>query len=147
MKKTLTVLALSALAIGMSVASYAQTPGPSGGQGTLHAGKGHANREHMMQEILAKLNLSPSQKDQIKALMKQHQDQMKELHKSDKGNTDKTALRAQMKTLNENFHKQLFTILTPAQQQQFKAEMQELRKKWQQEHPNAGGAGAGKGKA
>ncbi len=143
MKKTLTIFAIAGLAIALSVPSFAQAPGPSGGQGTLQArGQGRGGGMRMMQEILAKLNLTPAQKTQIEALQKKQRDQFKQWR--DSGTRPDPA---KMKAARESWHKQLLSILTPAQQKQFKQEMEAARKKWQQEHPNAPQGGKGGGKA
>jgi len=149
MKKLLTICALAGLALGVVASASAQAPGPSGGQGKLqgeHRGPGGGMR--MMQQVLAKLDLSPSQKTQIEALEKKTRDQMKDLRKGQNftpGTPPSPEMRQKMKGIMENFHKQLFTILTPAQQKQFKQEMQEMRKKWQQEHPNGARPGGAPG--
>ena len=150
MKKTLTILALACLTLGASLAS-AQAPGPSGPQGRLqgeHRGGGGGGMR-MMQPILAKLNLTPSQKTQIDALQKQMRDQMKAEFKGQRpapGTPPDPARRERMKAMREKFHKELMAILTPAQRKQFKQEMQEMQKKWQQEHPNGFQPGGGKAK-
>ena len=150
MKKLLTIFTLVGLVLGAVSAASAQAPGPSGGQGRLqgeHRGGGGGMR--MMQQVLAKLNLTPGQKTAIENLQKNMRDQMKAEFKGQRpapGTPPDPARRERMKAMREKFHKQLFTILTPAQQKQFKQEMQEMQKKWQQEHPNGFQPGGGKAK-
>ena len=143
MKKMLTLCAIATLTLGAALAS-AQAPGPAGGQGQLNGPRGERRGPgpRMMQEVLAKLNLTPAQKTQIEALQKKQREEMRAQFKGQRpapGTPPDPQMREKMKAMREKYHKELMAILTPAQRKQFKEEMEALRKKWQQEHPGGPG--------
>src|SRR4051812_22658210 len=129
MKKILTIFALSGLVLGTASIALAQAPGPSGGRGQLQGPRGErrgGGGMRMMQEVLAKLNLTPAQKTQIEALQKKMREDMKAQFKGQRpapGTPPDPQMREKMKAMRENFHKQLMAVLTPGQRKQFKQEM------------------------
>jgi Spy/CpxP family protein refolding chaperone len=96
-------------------AQTAQAPVPEGSAGH------HGNR---MGQILLSLGLSDAQKAQIK-------DIMAAARKQNEGVTDRDVRRANFKKAYE----QVNTILTPAQQKEFKEKMAAMRQQYQAQQP------------
>ena len=142
MKKALATLLAATFAFGFSTSCFAQTPGPDGQAGTLnapaqkhHGGYNGKVIQAALKDILPTLSLSGDQQSQIDALISKTEDQAKQIRKDTKG--DKIARQDKMGQLGEDFHKQLFSILNPAQTKQFKEEYKAFMKKWHDEHKKA----------
>lgn len=136
-RKPLLTLLCCALATSVVFAA-AQTPGPTGTQGTLQSTKsGHKGgfnvrawfkAEH---EVLGGLNLTKDQQSQVDALDSKTKDNFRQIIKDTK--TDKGARQEQVRALGNSYHQQLFAILTKDQQKEFRAGM----KKWRDEQKAA----------
>ncbi len=100
----------------------AQAAGPAGGAPhQAMAGHQHANRGAVEREILAKMNLSNTQKSRLKELIAKHTEEAKALRAEAKTSTDKSALREKHKAMRQEYLKAISGILTPAQLEQYKA--------------------------
>lgn len=126
----------------------AQDAGPKGFKpGERQEGKGRRmmGMRKMQQEMLAKLNLTPQQKQKVEALQKQTQEKMKALMTSA---GDQQAKMEKMRQIRTDSRKQMEAILTPAQKAQLKKLMEEARKKMMERRKNdpnfrkGGGKGA-----
>jgi hypothetical protein len=112
------VIPVAVLAFAASqVAAQQATPV---GPGPSHSTQ-HGNRLAVEREILGKLGLSASQKDQVKQLVEKQLAEMKALRQAAKGTQDKAALRARHKELHESYVKSLGSILTASQLKEYKA--------------------------
>jgi periplasmic protein CpxP/Spy len=153
----LTAGALAAAASGISIASAADdaatTVPPAGPQGWHRHGEGH---------LLAKLNLSPEQKAQVKTIMTNAGPQMKSIHQEMHANSLKLRqmqptdpnyanVVAEVSQANGTLHSQMisqmaevrasvFKILTPAQQTQLAALQAQMQSRG---HGGFGPRGAG----
>jgi periplasmic protein CpxP/Spy len=159
MKKLINIAIAASLMAALTATSFAQGAGPAGGakggaQGQGQ-GKGPGGRRGGMMamdaEVLAKLNLTESQKKDIKKLKEDTGKKMKDVFQDAKGG-DREAMRDKMKGIFEGYQTGLKKILTPSQFAQFEKEMKEIRKKMGNRGPGgpggappAGGKGKGKG--
>ncbi|HET7436701.1 MAG TPA: Spy/CpxP family protein refolding chaperone [Thermoanaerobaculia bacterium] len=153
MKKTFTAVTILALSATLAVAA-------PNGQGK-HRGHGRHGRDGFGQRAFAKLNLSDAQKQQIKdlrtsfreqnkalfAAMKQTRIEMKAAREANDTARMETirntarAQREQIKAKSEGLRAQVLNILTPEQRAQYdamKAERQQRRQEWKQQHPRDG---------
>lgn len=168
MKKTISIIIATAMAMTLVTSAFAQGAGPAGGQkggqrqggpggpGGRQGGPGGGMRRNPMQmdePILAKLNLSGDQKKQVKNLKDQTAKKMKELmDKAQKGGGDRSKMRDEFRSMMKGYNDGLEKILTAPQQAQYKKEMEAARKKMRDQFgnrqggPGAGGPGAGAGK-
>jgi Spy/CpxP family protein refolding chaperone len=111
---------LGQAALGAAPAAFAQdAPAPQSAAGAQRG-------QHMMGEALMSLNLNDGQKDRIRAIMA-------DARKQNQNVTDRMQRRANMRAAL----KKVETVLTPAQAKVFHAKMDEMRKQWQQSHPDA----------
>lgn len=147
MKKTLTVLAIATMALGLGVGAYAQDAGPQGGQ--LKQGQGQRKgggmqkaRGKIQQDILAQLNLTADQKAKIEALNKKTQETVKEKMAAADGDRQKGGQG--MREVMKNHQESLMKILTKEQQVKYRelwmAKMKEMREKRGDRPGNPGGA-------
>lgn len=138
MKKFLTLVTAVGLAVSLSAISLAQGAGPkNGGQGstTQKGQKGQEGRRggmmmrgKMMQEILAKLNLTADQKKKIEALQASTREKIKALRDKNKGG-DMRSMRDQFRPIMEAHQKGMKDILTDAQEKKLEELMKEARAK------------------
>ena len=147
------VLTGSILGLSIVTAAVAQTPPPPPPD---HAFGEHHGREHGPWAMLSQLGLSAEQKTQIKTIMSNAHPQMTSMHQQMRANeqklmetspTDSTykavvdqvstadaGLHAQMVQQRASIRAQIFTVLTPAQQQQLQAlEAQHMQRMAQHE--------------
>ncbi len=142
------VLSVIGLGAALTVASFAQSAGPSGGavipqgQSPQHdARKGGGNKWMFETErkILKQLGLSPDQESKLKDLDKKTMDELKELREKNRAAgkpADKDAARSRaeaMKAIMKEHRDGLLAVLTPDQKKKFK----ELWKQAIKEHREA----------
>jgi Spy/CpxP family protein refolding chaperone len=106
-------VALAAALIVPVAASAQQAPAaPPAASAAHHGGRHHHGHRHSaMRAALSKLNLSPAQRGQIDAAMKQTRE----------------ADRAAVKANREKLRSQIDGVLSPAQRTQLRSEMQAMR--------------------
>ena len=112
-----------------SVFAGAQTAGPAGGAPAAPHLGGHHNGLKVEREVLAKLDLNASQRDQIKAALTTLTSSVKSLRQAEKASDNKDDRREKYKALHKTYMESLKTILTPAQFAQYRALHREMRKK------------------
>jgi Spy/CpxP family protein refolding chaperone len=106
-----------------AVPALAQDQPPAGG----------AQRGQMMAKMLMSLNPPLSDKQRAQII-----DMRKAMEKKNAGVTDRDVRRANMKA----FYESINAVLTPAQQADFKKKRDDMRAKYQAEHPGGPPAGA-----
>jgi Spy/CpxP family protein refolding chaperone len=138
MKNTIKLLAIIGLGASLTAVAFAQAAGPTNGSVTIQKPAGqhkHAPNwmETTMKSVLGQLNLTEDQKKSIAALNKQHAADLKAFRKSAAASTGSATpsasgapapnpeRRAAMREIQKKYRDGLMAILTPAQQQQFKA--------------------------
>ena len=143
------------MAVGVAVAmigsAFAQGAGPKGaGQGGKRGpgGPGGMRRGGPMGfdgPVLEKLNLTASQKTQVKSLKDKLGKEAQATMEKNRGNRD--AMREAFKGFGKKYKEGLDKILTPAQQKQYKtlmkAEMEKRRKEMGNRRPGGAGRPAG----
>lgn len=144
MKRLLTIFTAVAIAASMTSMAVAQDAGPKKGKGGEHGpGPKPGGRMRMMQqELLAKLNLTPAQKQKIEALNKQMMEKMK-----GERNAKPEDRREKMKALQDWHRAELKKILTAEQFAKFEKLMKEAREKFKDgDQPGARKPGGKPGK-
>lgn len=154
MKRTLTVLAVAASVIGLSVVGVAQGAGPRGGAGAggFQGGPGgpggaggFGGMRKMMQEmhekILAKLNLTPKQKKEVAALDKKRDDARDEMRKSMKPGVDRESMRPKMKKIQDDYTAGMKKTLTKEQYKKYEDLMKAQREQLMKMRGGMGGPG------
>ena len=112
-------------ALALSASSFAQAAGPAGGPPAIGAGSGAkqkaaAGAQKKIQEVLKSLDLTDDQKTKLKPFVKSYTDALKAIRDDVKDNkiTRKDAA-PKMKEAQEDFRKNLKTILTDDQWKKF----------------------------
>jgi len=138
MKRWINVLAISLIALSVSVPAFAaEAAAPAGQAQAAKPGKGKGRAGggfKRMDDALAKLNLTAEQKPKVDAAIKAAKDEAKKIR--DSGGTPEEK-RPKMREVQKSLREKLQAILTPEQQKQFKEAT--ARKK-----DGAGAAGAAK---
>jgi len=136
MKKILTILIVVAAALSIATTASAQTAGQSGG--SAQTSEPQAKRGHVMQDILAKLNLTDEQKAKVKAQIAKNAAAIKELRAEVKaGKISKEDAKKKTKAMRKDDQQVIKAMLTPSQAKKFAA----LRKEARQKNQTAKGAG------
>lgn len=136
MKKAITVFSLAGMTLSLAGSLFAQGAGPKGGPGQIGQGQKGQHRGGMMmmrgkkmqEEIFAKLNLTPDQKNKIDALRKATMEKFKALRSKGAASPDKKGMREQARPIFEAYQKGIKDILTDAQEKKMQQLMEEFRK-------------------
>lgn len=128
MKRWLTTLAAGLLAAGLATAALAQDakkPGaPPAKPGAAQKGKGEGRKR--MQELMAKLNLTPEQKTKVTDILKASREEGKKI-RSGSGTPEEK--KSKMHELQQGTREKWMAVLTPEQQKQAKELVAQGRKK------------------
>lgn len=110
---------LAVLALGMMAMAQEAAPGANQGNPSTNAGPRHGWRGHRgMGRMMRGLNLSDSQKQQLKPIFEQQHQQMQALRNNSSLTPEQK--KAQAQQIRQNTRTQVNGILTPEQQQQLK---------------------------
>lgn len=140
--KKITVAALAAMMLVGAVSSaFAQAAGPKGGAPGVGSGqKGQQGQRggfgrRMQEEIFAKLNLTPKQTAQIKAINEKYKNQYEALRPAGTPGQQRTPMtdadRKKFMAIRAKQNAEIMAVLTPAQKTKFEALMKEMRAKFQ----------------
>lgn len=129
MSKTLPLVASLLIALGASGAALAQDTSAAAAPAGAMQGHRQPDPEHQAQHLTKMLNLTPDQSNKIAAILQQRQQQFTAL-KSD-SSADPMAQRQKMRDLMKSSQSQIDAVLTDAQRQQWQAQREKMRQKWQ----------------
>lgn len=129
MSKTLPLVASLLIALGASGAALAQDTSADAAPAGAMQGHRQPDPEHQAQHLTKMLNLTPDQSNKIAAILQQRQQQFTAL-KSD-SSADPMAQRQKMRDLMKSSQSQIDAVLTDAQRQQWQAQREKMRQKWQ----------------
>ncbi len=128
-----TTTVAAAQRLGGGQAAQAGRAGVRGGAGRAGADsvRGRHRGPAGARAALAGLNLSQTQKDQIKTINKKYADQFKQLRQADAGNggAQNADARVRMRTIAEQERAEIRGVLTPEQRTQFDANVAKHRGK------------------
>ena len=118
------------LALLVPAAVFAQEAGGGGGMG------GHRHMpsvDDQLNNLSTKLNLTDAQKPQVKAILQDQQDQMKQVMDNSSGSPDET--RAKMREIHEKSATKIRALLTGEQKARFDKMQEEHQKRMGDGHP------------
>lgn len=119
---------LIAIAVGLAALATAQTV-PAAPSTAQVKGQKHVPRIMEEREILSKLDLTETQKGQIKDMVTDLMSKLKAARQEAKGSADKSALHEKTRGLWKEYEQSLRSILNRAQQAQYKRFHKEYREK------------------
>lgn len=158
MKKVTVAALVAIMLIGAVSSAFAQAAGPKGGAPGAGQKPGQGQRggfgKRMQEEVFAKLNLTPKQSAQIKAINEKYKVQYEALRPAVAPGKQRTPMsdadRKKFMAIREKQNAEFLAVLTPAQKTKFEALMKEMRAKMQNGGGRPGGGtpppGGGKGK-
>jgi Spy/CpxP family protein refolding chaperone len=146
MKKYIASLTILAAALSLAVSAHAQAAGSTGTQQSLSVptpGK-HAGGPKILQNVIAKMNLTEDQKAKIKDAVKANAKEVLELRRSVKaGTVTKEDAKTKQKELHKSLMESIKALMTPAQVKEFDEALKEAAKKAKEEKKEATKTGGG----
>lgn len=129
-------IALLTLALLMPAALFAQPPGPGGDQA---GGRRHMpSVDDLLNQLSSKLKLTDAQKPQVRAVLQDQQDQMKQVMENSSGSREDN--RAKMREIHEASTAKIRDLLTDDQKGKFEKMQAEHQKHWQEGHEGGNGS-------
>ena len=130
-------LALLALALLAPATMFAQPPGPGGDQ--RGGGRRHMpSVDDQLDELSSKLKLTDAQKPQVKAILQDQRDQMKQVMDNSSGSREDN--RSKMREIHEASVGKIRDLLTDDQKAKFDKMQAEHQKRWQESREGGNGS-------
>ncbi len=146
MKKYLASAAILVAALSLAVTAHAQAAGSTGTQQSLSVptpGK-HAGGPKILQNVIAKMNLTEDQKTKIKDAVKANGKEVLELRRGVKaGTVTKDDAKLKQKALHKSLMESIKGVLTPAQVKEFDEALKAATKKAKEEKEESAKKGGG----